>query len=234
MKLQNKFLFTLLASGLLLFGFAAHAQAPAARSGSAVGRSAASRAPPRDRHRRASDEGAGRVGSSAGAAGGTLGLPVPRPGQGHDAGRAVAAPHRPRATQRQAGARAVRAPESAERLPRAGRAHCARAWPCACQPGPGGRRVAAPAGTLRRTAPPRAFCRAAASLRSDARGRLGFELRAYPQRARLLQALACARSVDTAVVAQCQAALGRSGPQVGQAIQAARVAALRQGFAAST
>jgi tRNA nucleotidyltransferase (CCA-adding enzyme) len=81
---------------------------------------------------------------------------------------------------------------------------------------------------------PERFAELLQACESDARGRLGFELRAYPQRARLLQALACARSVDTAVVAQCQAALGRSGPQVGQAIQAARVAALRQGFAAST
>jgi tRNA nucleotidyltransferase (CCA-adding enzyme) len=81
---------------------------------------------------------------------------------------------------------------------------------------------------------PERFAELLLACENDARGRLGFEQRAYPQRVRLLQALACARSVDTAVVAQCQAALGRSGPQVGQAIQAARVEALRQGFAAST
>jgi tRNA nucleotidyltransferase (CCA-adding enzyme) len=65
----------------------------------------------------------------------------------------------------------------------------------------------------------------------DARGRLGFEQRDYPQRARLLQALAFARSVDTAAVAQRCAALGQAGPQIGEAIHAARTEALRQGFA---
>ena len=67
----------------------------------------------------------------------------------------------------------------------------------------------------------------------DARGRLGLEQRAYPQRQRLLQALAFARCVDTAVVAQRFGALGQSGPQIGEAIHAARVEALRQGFAAA-
>ena len=67
----------------------------------------------------------------------------------------------------------------------------------------------------------------------DARGRLGFERRDYPQRPRLLQALAFARSVDTAAVAQRFATLGQSGPQIGEAIHAARIDALRQGFAAT-
>jgi len=65
----------------------------------------------------------------------------------------------------------------------------------------------------------------------DARGRLDFEQRDYPQRQRLLQALAFARTVDTAAVAQRLAAIGRSGPQIGAAIHAARIEALRQGFA---
>jgi len=64
----------------------------------------------------------------------------------------------------------------------------------------------------------------------DARGRLGFEQRDYPQRPRLLQALAHARGVDTAALAQRLAALGQSGPQVGEAIHAARIEALRQRF----
>ena len=81
---------------------------------------------------------------------------------------------------------------------------------------------------------PERFAELLLACENDARGRLGFEQRAYPQRARLLQALAFARSVDTAALAQCQAALGRSGPQVGQAIQAARVEALRLGFVAPT
>ena len=66
----------------------------------------------------------------------------------------------------------------------------------------------------------------------DARGRLGFEQRDYPQRPRLLQALAFARGVDTAAVAQRFAALGQAGPQIGQAIHTARIEALRRGFAA--
>ena len=61
----------------------------------------------------------------------------------------------------------------------------------------------------------------------DARGRLGFEDRAYPQRARLLRALALARAVDTTTLAERLAAEGRPGPQIGAAIHAARVAALR-------
>jgi tRNA nucleotidyltransferase (CCA-adding enzyme) len=65
----------------------------------------------------------------------------------------------------------------------------------------------------------------------DARGRLGFEQRDYPQRQRLLQALAFARSVDTAAVAQRFATLGQGGPQIGEAIHAARIEALRLGFA---
>ena len=65
----------------------------------------------------------------------------------------------------------------------------------------------------------------------DARGRLGFEQRDYPQRARLLRALAHVREVDTAALAQQALAQGRSGVQIGQAIDAARIEALRQGLA---
>jgi tRNA nucleotidyltransferase (CCA-adding enzyme) len=60
----------------------------------------------------------------------------------------------------------------------------------------------------------------------DARGRTGHEDRAYPQRARLLRALALARMVDTAAVAAEQAAAGRSGPMVGAAIREARIRSL--------
>jgi tRNA nucleotidyltransferase (CCA-adding enzyme) len=66
----------------------------------------------------------------------------------------------------------------------------------------------------------------------DARGRLGFEQRDYAQRPRLLQALAFARSVDTAALAETMLAQGRSGPQIGAAIRAARIEALRRGLAA--
>lgn len=64
----------------------------------------------------------------------------------------------------------------------------------------------------------------------DARGRLGFEARPYPQRPRLLAALAVARSVVTAEVAAAVAARGGSGPQVAQAVHQARVEALARAW----
>ena len=61
----------------------------------------------------------------------------------------------------------------------------------------------------------------------DARGRLGLADQPYPQRPRLLAALAAAQRVDTAVVAAEAASRGLRGPAVGQAIAAARVASLQ-------
>ena len=66
----------------------------------------------------------------------------------------------------------------------------------------------------------------------DARGRLGFEESAYPQRERLLAALRAARAVDTAPLAAEAAARGLKGPQVGEQIHAARVRAIAAVFAA--
>ncbi|WP_137895390.1 multifunctional CCA addition/repair protein [Ramlibacter sp. 2FC] len=60
----------------------------------------------------------------------------------------------------------------------------------------------------------------------DARGRLGFAEQPYPQRARLEQALAAARSVATAEVAAQAQARGLAGPKVGELIHAARAAAI--------
>ncbi len=60
----------------------------------------------------------------------------------------------------------------------------------------------------------------------DARGRLGFEESAYPQRARLLAAMRAARAVDTAPLAADAAARGLKGPQVGEQIHAARAQAI--------
>ena len=60
----------------------------------------------------------------------------------------------------------------------------------------------------------------------DARGRFGFESAPYPQRQRLLQALAAAQSVATAQVAADAQAAGQSGEQIGQWIHRARVAAV--------
>ncbi|MGE0330364.1 MAG: multifunctional CCA addition/repair protein [Ramlibacter sp.] len=60
----------------------------------------------------------------------------------------------------------------------------------------------------------------------DARGRLGLHGSPYPQRPWLLAALAAAQSVVTAEVAQQAAKAGARGPQVGERIHRARVAAV--------
>ena len=64
----------------------------------------------------------------------------------------------------------------------------------------------------------------------DARGRLGLEESAYPQRRRLGRALELARSVDSAAVAAQAAARGLSGPAVGEAIHLARANAVAAGL----
>lgn len=56
----------------------------------------------------------------------------------------------------------------------------------------------------------------------DARGRLGLEERAYPQRERLLSALAAARSIDTAAVAAQARERGYDGDRIGEEILRAR------------
>ncbi len=73
---------------------------------------------------------------------------------------------------------------------------------------------------------PARFADALLACECDARGRLGFEDAAYPQRARLTAALAAALEVDTAAVAAQALAGGARGAQIAQAIQAARVHAL--------
>ncbi len=65
----------------------------------------------------------------------------------------------------------------------------------------------------------------------DARGRLGLEETAYPQRARLMQALAWATGVDTAAVAADAIARGMKGPAIGGAVHDARIAAVSRGLA---
>ncbi|HJV59876.1 MAG TPA: multifunctional CCA tRNA nucleotidyl transferase/2'3'-cyclic phosphodiesterase/2'nucleotidase/phosphatase, partial [Albitalea sp.] len=64
----------------------------------------------------------------------------------------------------------------------------------------------------------------------DARGRLGFEDRPYPQRERLRRALGLALAVDTASVAAQAAERGLEGPAIGAAIRAARIRAIAEGF----
>jgi tRNA nucleotidyltransferase (CCA-adding enzyme) len=73
---------------------------------------------------------------------------------------------------------------------------------------------------------PDRFADALLACECDARGRLGLEERDYPQRTRLLQALATVRAVDTAAVAAQCAQRGQAGPEIGRAIRAARIAAL--------
>jgi tRNA nucleotidyltransferase (CCA-adding enzyme) len=63
---------------------------------------------------------------------------------------------------------------------------------------------------------------------ADARGRTGYEDRPYPQADIFRRALAAARAVDTAALAA-----GRSGPEIGAAIHAARIDAVRTARAAT-
>ena len=60
----------------------------------------------------------------------------------------------------------------------------------------------------------------------DARGRLGLNESAYPQRPRLLDALRAAQSVATNLIAESAMATGTSGQKVGELIHAARVQAV--------
>ena len=60
----------------------------------------------------------------------------------------------------------------------------------------------------------------------DARGRLGREESAYPQRQRLLGALAAAQSVATDSIATHALSMGATGIKIGEMIHAARVAAV--------
>ena len=67
----------------------------------------------------------------------------------------------------------------------------------------------------------------------DARGRLGLAQMPYPQRPRLLRALAASQSVATDRVAAEALAAGQSGPQIGEWIHRARVAAVQHSEAFS-
>ena len=73
---------------------------------------------------------------------------------------------------------------------------------------------------------PERFAEVLLACECDARGRLGFEETAYPQRGRLMAALSAARDVDTAPLAADAATAGLTGPQVGKHIQAARERAI--------
>ena len=75
---------------------------------------------------------------------------------------------------------------------------------------------------------PERFAEILLACECDARGRLGFEESAYPQRPRLLAALATVQSVVTHEIAAQAAARGQSGAQVGALIHQARVDAVAQ------
>jgi tRNA nucleotidyltransferase (CCA-adding enzyme) len=79
---------------------------------------------------------------------------------------------------------------------------------------------------------PERFSEALLACECDARGRLGLDDSAYPQRARLLAVLGAAQAVDSAAVAAQAAARGLSGPAVGAALAEARLAAVEQVLAA--
>ncbi len=74
---------------------------------------------------------------------------------------------------------------------------------------------------------PARFAQMLQACECDARGRLGFEDAAYPQAARLQRALDAALQVRTDTVAADAAARGLKGPKIGEAVHAARVAAVQ-------
>jgi tRNA nucleotidyltransferase (CCA-adding enzyme) len=73
---------------------------------------------------------------------------------------------------------------------------------------------------------PGRFEQALLACECDARGRLGMEERPYPERERLLAALAAAQSVPTETIAREAQQAGAMGPRIGEAIARARVAAV--------
>ena len=74
---------------------------------------------------------------------------------------------------------------------------------------------------------PARFTQVLQACECDARGRLGFEDAAYLQAARLQRALGAALQVRTDTVAADAAARGLKGPKIGEAVHAARVAAVQ-------
>jgi len=77
---------------------------------------------------------------------------------------------------------------------------------------------------------PARFADALLACECDARGRLGMEEDAYPQRPRLMAALAAAQGVDTAEVAEAAMARGARGASIGQAVAQARTEAVQAGM----
>ena len=74
---------------------------------------------------------------------------------------------------------------------------------------------------------PARFADALLACECDARGRLGMEEDAYPQRQHLLAALAAAQGLDTASVAQAAVDRGARGDAIGKAVATARAQAVQ-------
>ena len=77
---------------------------------------------------------------------------------------------------------------------------------------------------------PQRFAEVLLACECDARGRLGLDEAPYPQRGRLAQALATARSVATNLIAEDALATGTSGQKIGEMIQKARIQAVALEF----
>jgi tRNA nucleotidyltransferase (CCA-adding enzyme) len=73
---------------------------------------------------------------------------------------------------------------------------------------------------------PQRFAEALWACECDARGRLGLEGRPYPQRAQLMADLAATLAVDLAAASAAAVARGAKGPDIGRAVQRARLDAL--------
>ena len=80
---------------------------------------------------------------------------------------------------------------------------------------------------------PERFEQALQACECDARGRLGFEESAYPQRQRLSDALQAALAVETGPVAQAAARSGLKGKAIGDAVSKAREQAIAAHLEAS-
>ena len=75
---------------------------------------------------------------------------------------------------------------------------------------------------------PQRFAEVLLACECDARGRLGLQESAYPQRQRLADVLKVAQSVVTSVIAEAAQAEGLDGKKIGERVHAARVAAVAQ------
>jgi tRNA nucleotidyltransferase (CCA-adding enzyme) len=81
---------------------------------------------------------------------------------------------------------------------------------------------------------PQRFDEALLACECDARGRGGLQERPYPQRDRLLAALAAARAVATGAIAEAAEAAGHQGAKIGEMIHKARTEAVEKNLASGS